>query len=347
MAWDEYFMKGLQTGLDMAIKKKTLQAEAEFRKYQQEYNEQKMAQDFAAQTALEKYRGQQIGLDQQRLATDRQKIMFEQGFKTKQLNAFMNQFSGKESGGGLTAGVVGEDAQYIKVPDYNSPTGFRMEINPNWKAKEAAKIKGEAKTREAQQKATSNFGRVATAVKQFSEYYAKSLDEGGTGNWGKEKLGYLATQKIGGQLGEQMTGTGKLFGQRAELSLAMVPILTNQNRFMSSIMDYINKSLPQGAEGAKLASSKLEQTLLNQYTTSKVLIKLGFDPDKPEDVAKLDEMGDEEAGGLAKKVISMSRVYKLSEEEQKEYDEIKKDVLGSLTNYKSKTKTKTFKSLWE
>jgi hypothetical protein len=105
-------------------------------------------------------------------------------------------------------------------------------------------------------------------------------------------------------------------------------------------MDYINQSLPQGHEGAKLATGKLEQTLLNQYTTTKVLSRLGFDPDNTEDVAKLDNMSDEEAGGLAQKVISMAKVYKLSDKEQEEYNSIKKDVLGSLLNYKSKSGSK-------
>jgi hypothetical protein len=207
-----------------------------------------------------------------------------------------------------------------------------------------ATIKGEAKKQEAIQKASGNFGRVASAMKQYADYYSGALEEGGAGNLYKREKGKLFTQQIGGGVGEQLTETGKLFGQRAELSLSMVPILTNQNRFMTSIMDYINQSLPQGHEGKKLARGKFEQTLLNQFATTKVLTRLGFDPEIKEDVAKLDGMDDNEAAALAKQVISLSKAYTLSAEEKKEFEAIRDDVLGSLMD--GKKKEKSFSNLW-
>lgn len=207
-----------------------------------------------------------------------------------------------------------------------------------------ATIKGEAKKQEAIQKASGNFGRVASAMKQYADYYSGALEEGGAGNLYKREKGKLFTQKIGGGVGEQLAETGKLFGQRAELSLSMVPILTNQNRFMTSIMDYINQSLPQGHEGKNLARGKFEQTLLNQFATTKVLTRLGFDPETKEDVAKLDSMDDNEAAALAKQVISLSKAYTLSAEEKKEFEAIRDDVLGSLMD--GKKKEQSFSNLW-
>jgi len=233
--------------------------------------------------------------------------------------------------------------QYIYVPTPSIDASGRVSMsvsakeNPEYataikqqEEQQKQDIKTAAKSGEATKKATGNFGRVAGAVKQYSDYYAKAIDEGGAGGLLAREKGKIVTQQLGGSIGEQMQNTGKLYGQRAELSLSMVPILTNQNRFMTSIMDYINQSLPQGHEGAGLAKSKLEQTLLNQFTTTKVLTRLGYNPDNPDDVKKIDDMNDGDAGALAREVISMSQSYKLSESDKKEFDLIQKDILGSL-----------------
>ena len=212
--------------------------------------------------------------------------------------------------------------------------------------REKAEIRGESKKQEAVTKATGNFGRVASAMKQYANYYSGALKEGGAGNLYKREKGKVITQVIGGGAGEKLTDTGKLFGQRAELSLSMVPILTNQNRFMTSIMDYINKSLPQGHEGQDLARGKFEQTLLNQFTTTKVLTRLGFNPDIKEEVTKLDEMGNEEASLLAKQVISLAQTYTLTAEDKKEFDAIRDDVLGSLMGKKEEAKETSYSKLW-
>ena len=296
------------------------------------------------------------GITGQPFLSNFQKVQLEReelARKQQAQDAFNKWVTG---GGAMTPGGMGgvnpmgsistnlnDNPQFVAVP--NAQGSYDLQPNPLWKAQAEAELKAGVKEGEAQKKAMGNFGRVASAVKLYSDYYAKALDEGGAGGVIAKNKGKLFTGFLGGSQAEKMPETGKLFGQRAELSLSMVPILTNQNRFMTSIMDYINESLPQGQEGAKLAEAKLEQTLRNQYTTSRVLTKLGFDPDKPDEVSQLDQMGDMEAGGLAKKVIAMSKVYKLTPEEEKEYDLIKKDVLGSLTNYRGKNKS--YKSLWE
>jgi len=132
-----------------------------------------------------------------------------------------------------------------------------------------SEIKGEAKAKEARLKADSNFGRVATSVKQMWNYYKGAVEEGGAGNIAKTIWGKFATGTLGGELGEKMVSTGKLVGQNVELTLALMPILTNQNRFLSTVMEAIAKSVPQGQEGLKLAQGKLEQTLLNQYSITR------------------------------------------------------------------------------
>jgi len=317
MAWDKYFLSGLQSGAELALKRKMMNAD-------------------------EKYREWQMNKEDNRI------------------NSFMSMFGSPQGMGapnqdvpltpplntqGNLVGGVGGDTPYLKVPDFNSPLGFRVEVNPAYKLQAAANVRGEADVKKAQIKASGNFARVASAVKQFSDYYAGSLNEGGSGNILKKAKGGIITQTIGGGAGEQMPDTGKLFGQRAELSLAMMPILTNQNRFIASIMEYINKSLPQGQEGSILAASKLEQTLLNQYTTAQALKKIGYDPEVQEDIERINNMEDDEAAALAKQAVSMSKGYKLTKEEKEEFEEIKKDVLGSLLNYKNKTKS--YKSLWE
>jgi len=289
---------------------------------------------------------------QQQMEAEQQKFTQDQEAKQAFLNALNGgQLNPQSPTNGLNApmssSTINPTAQYIQVPDYNSPVGFRLELNPFYKTEQESKIRGEAKSKEATIKASSAFGRVASAVKIFSDYYKGALDEGGVGGLIAHQKGKFITGKLGGSLGEQMTATGKLYGQRAELALSMVPILTNQNRFMTSIMDYINQSLPMGHEGANLAEGKLEQTLLNQFSTTKVLTKLGYNPENPDDVSKIDNMDDKEASNLAGKVISLSKVYKLTDAEQKEFNEIKKDVLGSLIDYKPKTSKKSFKNLWE
>lgn len=276
----------------------------------------------------------------QTMKMEQQKVQREQDAK----DAFMSfiggvkgqgvDISGVGSASGVNIGMPGSNSPYIIKPDMSSKMGFSFDSNPAYKAE----ISAQGKRKAATEKATGNFGRVAGAMKQYADYYAQALDEGGAGGLIAREKGKLVTQHLGGSAGEGMVGTGKLFGQRAELSLSMVPILTNQNRFMTSIMDYINQSLPQGHEGAKMAAGKFEQTLLNSFVTTKILSRLGYDPDISEEVAKLDEMDDKEAGGLATKVISLSKSYELNESEQKEFNRIKKDVLGSLTDYKPKGK---------
>lgn len=272
----------------------------------------------------------------QQMQMQRDKLAQEQKYKDN-FNAFITGMNGTQTGEmPKISSNMKDNPQFIAVP--NDKGSYDLQPNPLWKAEMEAGIRGKAKAGEAIKKATGNFGRVAAAVKQYADYYSQAIDEGGAGGMLAKQKGTLITRHLGGSLGENMIGTGKLFGQRAELSLSMVPILTNQNRFMTSIMDYINQSLPQGNEGAQLASGKLEQTLLNQYTTTKVLTRLGFDPDIPEEVEKINAMGDQEAAGLAQRVVSMAQVYKLTDKETEEFNEIKKDTLGSLSNKKPASK---------
>jgi len=191
--------------------------------------------------------------------------------------------------------------------------------------------RGEGKKKEAQLKASTNFGRVASAIEDFAKYYAGSIEEGGAGGPVAKMKGSFFTQSAlgGGERGEKYRQTGKLFGQRAELALSMMPILTNQNRFIASIMDYINKSLPQGQEGPGLAADKLDQTLRNQYRITKVLKSMGIDPEQPE---QINQMSDDEAADFAQRVIqeSAKATFELDQDEESEYEEIKKKILGPL-----------------
>jgi len=224
---------------------------------------------------------------------------------------------------------------------YLSPKTVENPSYKLWETKQGAKIKGEAKFQEAGQKALGNFGRMASAIKLYAGYYAKALGEGGVGSLPKQIIG-KAKMSWGGQPGEKLQETGKLYGQGVEMSLASIPILTGQSRFVESLRDALALTYPTGVEEAGLASSKLEQTLENMYMTSKILERLGLDINNSQAGNNLTEDDADkilvEAGyNPSIKSWSPSNIYKLTPQEQQELEVIKKDVLGNLRNMETKS----------
>jgi len=197
-------------------------------------------------------------------------------------------------------------------------------------------VKAGSKFREASQKALGNFGRMASAIKLFSNYYADSLKEGGVGDIGKKYLSQ-AKLKLGGEFGEKLTSTGKLYGQGVEMSLSSIPIMTGQNRFVESLREALKQTYPSGEQGASLAAGMLEQTLENMYMTTKILTRLGIDINNP---SAGDEISADETNNILTSVgynaetkkWNPSNITKLAPEEKEELKNIKQDVLGSLYN---------------
>lgn len=269
------------------------------------------------------------------------------------------QTGGQPQAGGQTQAVPGQELNqatpiqdaadvpemFIEVPKGKNKYGimeYETKENPAYKRWEdekkeflKQKVKSEAKAGEASNKALGNFGRIASAIKLYADYYGAALKEGGVGTLHGKYIGQ-AKLKMGGDLGDTVTETGKLYGQGVEMSLASIPIMTGQNRFVESLRQAIKGTYPQGQEGPKLAASLLEQTLVNMYMTSKVLSRLGIDIEEP---TAGDNLSDEDTVQILQEAgynpqsgkWSASNIYKLDDSEKKELEAVKKDILGGLT----------------
>lgn len=332
-SWGQGVAEGIRTAgsafYDAALKKKEMEADAKkkdpFEKMQEWIASKAMAENGATPDEISSILGTQ---DMGTMATQQ---MQQGGFIPTPVSTPIQ-------------GSVGIPP---RVPDYGSMAGMKFDPSID-KLREKQitmpaelqqkiseqEIKASGKAQEASQKALGNFGRIASAIKLYANYYADALKEGGVGSAPKKYIG-KAKLAYGGEAGEKLVATGKLFGQGVETSLSSIPIMTGQNRFVESLREAIKSTYPQGQEGAKLASGKLEQTLENMYMITKVMSRLGIDPNNETAGNDLTEEDSDyilsSAGYNAEtKKWTPTSISTLSDDEKKELEMIKQDVLRPL-----------------
>jgi len=110
MAWDEHFLKGLQIGSDMAIKKKELEAAKAFREYQMKQGgiDNQLNQD-------------KLTLDRQELATSRNKIMQDAWYKRKMLNQGVPVYTFGADGTPQMVGNVPKGSKVVPPSQMSTP----------------------------------------------------------------------------------------------------------------------------------------------------------------------------------------------------------------------------------
>jgi len=96
--------------------------------------------------------------------------MKSQSMQSKQ--AFINALDSGQLNGQSSQGQ--SQPQFIKIPDYNSPTGFKLEIDPRW----SEQVKGDAQQKNAQSKALAVETADWKSGKAFLETMRKKWLEG-------------------------------------------------------------------------------------------------------------------------------------------------------------------------
>lgn len=211
---------------------------------------------------------------------------------------------------------------------------------------QAAKAKTAGKQMEAGAKATTGFARQAGSFKDYAKYYAGALDEGGAGNILKR---WQAQRRIGTGFGQEgLSSTAKLYGQGLEMALGAMPLLTGSSRIIEGIFSKLSLTYPQGNENAEIAAAKLDQSLRNQFILAKVMDRMGFDinddsemkelANSPEELQQVEEAM-QQVFVTNPKNKSLISTYRLTPEEENEYDDIRQDVLSPLLKKAGKKKT--------
>ena len=218
-----------------------------------------------------------------------------------------------------------------------------------WFEQKKADIKGEAKVKAGQAKKSGELQRVFSSIEEGVKYYAGGLDEKGLGSPMRKIFGKLATSSkspvAGGDWGEKYVNTGQYHGQLAEMVLGIQPIITNQNRALSSVIQMIRETFAAGGEGPELAAGKFEQTLLNQYKIVTILQRMGYTVESEEDAENIltawgdeeneewnDGSGKEESIAFAEKAVAAIKggIGTLTDEERALYEKERDRILEPL-----------------
>jgi len=106
----------------------------------------------------------------QNMQMKRQEMAKEENAKKAFLTALgSGNLNPSEPSGGL-----GEQPQFIKVPDYSSPTGFKMEIDPRWSAKLESQKQTNIAVQKENETAISKSNRLKTVGKTIENAWLKT-----------------------------------------------------------------------------------------------------------------------------------------------------------------------------
>lgn len=202
-----------------------------------------------------------------------------------------------------------------------------------WEAKQKATIKSDIKQEEIETEANQSFKIIAGSAKGLMQYYADSVKEGGAGNIVKAKASDFALS-VGGSFGDRYSTTAGFVGQRGELALKMMPLLTGSVRIVESIFRYLTRSLPDKNDGPKTAKSKMEQTIKNMYGFSKAMEKNNIPP------GAFDNMSEKEANKLGSKITTEAMAYKLTDQDKEELKTILEDITSPVNELISSGESK-------
>lgn len=151
-------------------------------------------------------------------------------------------------------------------------------------------------------KSIENYHKIGSMIQDLSYYYSEGLKEGGVGSQPKKLLA-KAKMWYGGDMAEELVQTGKLHGQKGEMAIMMMPIISGSVRIIKSVFNYLLESIPQGQEGRKQARGKLKQSGRSMYRITKAMAELGV---TPEDIKV---MSDEDAESIGSKLVGLARGY--------------------------------------
>ncbi len=163
-------------------------------------------------------------------------------------------------------------------------------------------LKQQGRRRATADEAQITFDTIAGAGQRVLDYYTLGYDEGGMGGKMREKKSDIALW-MGSDVGDRYKYTAAFTGQKGEMALKMMPMLTGSVRIVQSVFAYLMKSIPAENDGPATAREKMKQTVRNMYGIMKASQMRGITP------AYIDSLTQEQADALGTKIIAESAGY--------------------------------------
>lgn len=264
---------------------------------------------------------------------------------------------------GETKGVTGSQAQAIEAGDETAPQMFisvpkgkdKFGIiqydtikNPEFEA--VQKKKDVFGKKEAELKAdvvkgrlvnTNNLNLLSGVVRDVSQVYADSFEEGGAGGILQSAKAGIAT-KIGDlpggtEVGGKFAASGAFPGKRMELILKMMPMLTQQAtkpegsvRIITGVLDALGMTIPELGTAPRTADRQLSESLKTFYRFARTAEQLGLSVDEAFQGKPVDQVRDDEITAWAQQVASQAGGIVIKGDEEKALESMLEQSLAPI-----------------
>ncbi len=204
-------------------------------------------------------------------------------------------------------------------------------------------IEKEFKIEAGARQAKTSFKLVASAATGLADALTKAYKEGGAGSFinKKKTQAVLALGENARRIGlnpEDFIASSDIPGRRNEIIFRIIPVLTQQGdkpgsvRLITSVVDKLGVSIPDLELAPVNARSQLAASLDNMFTFARAyrdtIQQKGLTNEQIES-----QLSDQDIQALGDDMIGLAKVIRLTPEEQKELDSIKKTAFKNMDEF--------------